>query len=47
MIIYNTDKEMEEYIEDFSRAENIIFLAKDEEKIQGYVIAKIKNDNWE
>ncbi len=45
--MYNTDKEMEEYIEEFSHSKNIILLAKDEENIEGYIIAKIKDEDWE
>lgn len=47
LIIYNTDMEMEEYIKEFLCSQNTIFLIKDEWKIQGYVIGKIKTENWE
>lgn len=47
LIVYNTDREMEEYMADFNQWKNVIFLLKEEEQIRGYVIAKIKTETWE
>ena len=46
LIIYNTDTEIAEYIKEFFSSQNIIFLIKNEWKIQGYIIGKIKTENW-
>lgn len=47
LVLYNTNREIDEYISDFESKKNTILLAKENENIIGYGIGKIKDESWE